>query len=142
MCLCARATRGHSAEHGVCGLAPELPADRVRPTGHGSVGKLKSLLAAIVECSAYIEGVTPDGLKDLHGKGLEALSQRSRSHSESHCDFFPIKPEKEFAMGKLSIIYRKISELKPYPRNARTHSRKQVKQIAAAIMGSGSPIRS
>jgi DNA modification methylase len=36
-------------------------------------------------------------------------------------------------MGKLSIIYRKISELKPYPRNARTHSRKQVKQIAAAI---------
>ena len=30
-------------------------------------------------------------------------------------------------MGKLSIIYRKIPELKPYPRNARTHSRKQVK---------------
>ena len=40
-------------------------------------------------------------------------------------------------MGKLSIIYRKISELKPYPRNARTHSRKQVKQISAAIMGFG-----
>ena len=40
-------------------------------------------------------------------------------------------------MGKLSIIYRKIPELKPYPRNARTHSRKQVKQIAAAIMGFG-----
>ena len=40
-------------------------------------------------------------------------------------------------MGNLSIIYRKISELKPYPRNARTHSRKQVKQIAAAIMGFG-----
>ena len=36
-------------------------------------------------------------------------------------------------MGNLSIIYRKISELKPYPRNARTHSRKQVRQIAAAI---------
>ena len=36
-------------------------------------------------------------------------------------------------MGNLSIIYRKISELKPYPRNARTHSRKQLKQIAAAI---------
>src|SRR6266481_4986814 len=36
-------------------------------------------------------------------------------------------------MGNLSIIYRKISDLKPYPRNARTHSRKQVKQIAAAI---------
>src|SRR3979490_1895238 len=36
-------------------------------------------------------------------------------------------------MVNLSIIYRKISDLKPYPRNARTHSRKQVKQIAAAI---------
>src|SRR6266404_924858 len=47
--------------------------------------------------------------------------------------FFQFKPEKELAMGKLSIVYRKISELKPYPRNARTHSRKQVKQIAAAI---------
>src|SRR5260370_36953434 len=40
-------------------------------------------------------------------------------------------------MGNLSIIYRKISDLKPYPRNARTHSRKQVKQIAADIMGFG-----
>ncbi len=100
MCLCARATRGHSAEHGVRRLAPELPADRVRPTGHGSVGKLKSLLAAIVECSAYIEGVTPDGLKDLHGKGLEALSQRSRSHSESHCDFFPIQTGKGARYGQ------------------------------------------
>ena len=36
-------------------------------------------------------------------------------------------------MGNLSIIYRKIPELKRYPRNARTHSRKQIKQIAAAI---------
>src|ERR1700737_4070835 len=36
-------------------------------------------------------------------------------------------------MSILSIVYRKISDLKPYPRNARTHSRKQVKQIAAAI---------
>jgi len=36
-------------------------------------------------------------------------------------------------MGTLVIVYRKISELKPYPRNARTHSRKQVKQVAAAI---------
>ena len=40
-------------------------------------------------------------------------------------------------MGNLSIIYRKISELKPYPRNARTHSRKQIKQIAAAIQEFG-----
>src|SRR5258708_11604522 len=51
--------------------------------------------------------------------------------------FFQFKPEKGLAMGKLSIVYRKISELKSYPRNARTHSRKQVKQIAAAIMGFG-----
>ena len=27
-------------------------------------------------------------------------------------------------MVNLSIVYRKISDLKPYPRNARTHSRK------------------
>src|SRR6266478_5950795 len=47
--------------------------------------------------------------------------------------FSQFKPEKELAMGKLSIIYRKIPELKPYPRNARTHSRKQIKQIGAAI---------
>src|SRR5260370_17756342 len=51
--------------------------------------------------------------------------------------FFQFKPEKELAMGNLSIIYRKISELKPYPRNARTHSRKQVNQIAASITGFG-----
>jgi hypothetical protein len=33
----------------------------------------------------------------------------------------------------LAIAYRDVTELKPYPRNARTHSRKQIKQIAAAI---------
>ena len=31
------------------------------------------------------------------------------------------------------IVERKITSLRPYPRNARTHSRKQVKQIAASI---------
>ena len=36
-------------------------------------------------------------------------------------------------MGSLSITDRKISELRPYPRNARTHSRKQIKQIKASI---------
>ena len=40
-------------------------------------------------------------------------------------------------MGTLVLAYRKISELKAYPRNARTHSRKQVKQIAAAIQEFG-----
>jgi ParB-like chromosome segregation protein Spo0J len=33
----------------------------------------------------------------------------------------------------LAITYRAVADLKPYARNARTHSRKQVKQIAAAI---------
>ncbi len=31
------------------------------------------------------------------------------------------------------VVYRDISELKPYKNNARTHSKKQVKQIAASI---------
>lgn len=31
------------------------------------------------------------------------------------------------------LIQRDVSSLRPYPRNARTHSRKQVKQIAASI---------
>ena len=31
------------------------------------------------------------------------------------------------------IVERRITSLRPYPRNARTHSRKQVKQIAASI---------
>jgi len=34
---------------------------------------------------------------------------------------------------QLAITYRAVADLKPYPRNARTHSRKQLKQIAAAI---------
>src|SRR6202048_5087739 len=46
--------------------------------------------------------------------------------------FFQFKQEKELVMG-LSINYRKVSELKPYPRNARTHKRKQIKQIKASI---------
>ena len=33
----------------------------------------------------------------------------------------------------MQIIERAIAGLKPYPRNARTHSRKQIKQIAASI---------
>ncbi|MDO8979411.1 MAG: DNA methyltransferase [Afipia sp.] len=36
-------------------------------------------------------------------------------------------------MGNLTITYRKTGELKPYPRNARTHSREQIKQIVASI---------
>jgi DNA modification methylase len=33
----------------------------------------------------------------------------------------------------LSISYRKISELKPFDRNARTHSKRQIRQIAESI---------
>ena len=34
---------------------------------------------------------------------------------------------------KLKIEYRKVSELLPYARNARTHSDEQVSQLAASI---------
>ena len=36
-------------------------------------------------------------------------------------------------LSHAQIIDRSVSELKPYPRNARTHSKKQIKQIAASI---------
>ncbi len=36
-------------------------------------------------------------------------------------------------MTELYVSYQRISELKPYDRNARTHSRKQIRQIAASI---------
>lgn len=35
--------------------------------------------------------------------------------------------------AKAALAYRPVSELKPYPRNARTHSKKQVQQIARSI---------
>ena len=36
-------------------------------------------------------------------------------------------------MSALTITYRSVADLKPYARNARTHSRAQIKQIAASI---------
>ena len=36
-------------------------------------------------------------------------------------------------MSILPIIERSISQLRPYPRNARRHSKKQVRQIADSI---------
>lgn len=36
-------------------------------------------------------------------------------------------------VGQPTVQYRPIAELKPYARNARTHSQKQIKQIAASI---------
>lgn len=40
-------------------------------------------------------------------------------------------------MGTTQILDRAITSLRPYARNARTHSKKQVKQIAASIDGFG-----
>lgn len=40
-------------------------------------------------------------------------------------------------MSTLCITYRAVSELKPYARNARTHSRRQIKQIADSIKAFG-----
>ena len=36
-------------------------------------------------------------------------------------------------MGLQQVLEREITSLRPYPRNARTHSKKQIKQIAASI---------
>ena len=36
-------------------------------------------------------------------------------------------------MGALDIVYMPVAALRPYLRNARTHSKKQIKQIAASI---------
>jgi ParB-like chromosome segregation protein Spo0J len=41
------------------------------------------------------------------------------------------------APARLAIIYRPIAELKPEPKNPRTHSRKQVEQIAKSISAFG-----
>ena len=36
-------------------------------------------------------------------------------------------------MSKLNVQYRAVAELSPSQRNARTHSKKQIRQIAASI---------
>src|SRR6202158_291731 len=75
------------------------------------------------------------GSKDLHGKALEHVAgPRSISEPSPAASFQT--HWKESAM-LLAITYRAVADLKPYPRNARTHSRKQVKQIAAAIQEFG-----
>src|SRR5258708_10522445 len=75
------------------------------------------------------------GSKDLHGKALEACRRYTLSPSlvlALPCDLVLNPLEEEGAMI-LAITYRAVTDLKPYSRNARTHSRKQLKQIAAAI---------
>jgi len=46
------------------------------------------------------------------------------------------------ASSELSICYRNINELIPYARNARTHSKRQIRQIADSIsaFGFNSPV--
>ena len=46
------------------------------------------------------------------------------------------------ASSELSISYRNINELIPYARNARTHSKRQIRQIAdsLAAFGFNSPV--
>jgi hypothetical protein len=41
------------------------------------------------------------------------------------------------AASTLEITYRKINDLKPYTRNARTHSKRQIRQIADSIKAFG-----
>ncbi len=36
-------------------------------------------------------------------------------------------------IGEQRLLYMTTGQLKPYPRNARTHSRKQIRQIAESI---------
>ena len=40
---------------------------------------------------------------------------------------------KKSKMGKLGISYKKLTDLKPYERNAKNHPAAQVKKIAASI---------
>jgi hypothetical protein len=42
-----------------------------------------------------------------------------------------------FAASTLEIAYRKIDDLRPYARNARTHSKRQIRQIADSIKAFG-----
>jgi ParB-like nuclease domain len=75
------------------------------------------------------------GSRDLHGKAFDRVAGPRSDHSWflSPPLRLPLKPIGQEDAMILAITYRAVTELKPYPRNARTHSRKQVKQIAAAI---------
>jgi ParB-like nuclease domain len=41
------------------------------------------------------------------------------------------------AIPELSVVYRKVDDLKPNPRNAKIHSKHQIRQIAASIKAFG-----
>ena len=44
-------------------------------------------------------------------------------------------------LSQLKVTYEAIQNLVPYARNARTHSKRQIRQIAASIGAFASPIR-
>lgn len=48
-----------------------------------------------------------------------------------------IAPAAETALRQLTVVYRPIASLVPDPRNARTHSRRQIEQIVASIQAFG-----
>ena len=48
-----------------------------------------------------------------------------------------LEPVKAPPNPRLQIVYRRIDELKPNPRNPRHHSRKQIKQLACSIQAFG-----
>lgn len=48
------------------------------------------------------------------------------------------KPQADvFAIHRLEVAYKPLTALTPDPRNARTHSKKQIEQIAASIRAFG-----
>lgn len=54
-------------------------------------------------------------------------------HTDSITPTLTANPVDRCYLAKLAIEYRAISSLTPYKRNARTHSRKQIRQIANSI---------
>ena len=70
--------------------------------------------------------------------------RRLRRFIEEARQFFCVRAphHTEPVMAELQIIPKTTGELKPYPRNARTHSPKQIAEIAPASSRSGSTIRS
>ena len=68
------------------------------------------------------------GSKLAHVRRLRRFIEESRQ-------FFRVRAPKhmEPVMADLQIIPETIGELRPYSRNARTHSPKQIAEIAASI---------
>src|SRR5258705_3866557 len=74
-------------------------------------------------------GPTSEGLmtKQTCQESRECAANRIKPNSDNSC-FSPLA-----SAGELAIQLRPIASLTPHRRNARTHSRKQVQQIARSI---------